>query len=285
MKYLIIPFFLITQLIYSQEYKLVYTQQENNNDNILLADESGPIKQITSHRSKDSSPVISPDGKRMVFTSERVGWWKIWTMNLETVEFKQLTFSSSAEYSPSWSPDGKSIVFVSSRDGNQEIYTMNSEGKNQTNITNNSASDVMPFWGNDNKIYYSTEINGIYQLARMAPDGNNKEVLTSGKINILMPSLSNDRSKILFYGDFKNNYEIGILDLKTNKITQITSDPLLDMRPRWSADNKKIVFERGNKGNNHHVFIMNTDGSQIKQITKKGYNYSPSFMKINVLND
>ena len=153
MKYLIIPIYLLSHLIYSQNYQFVYTQQVNNNDNIFLADESGPIKQITNHRSKDSSPVISPDGKWMIFTSERAGWWKIWTMNLETEEVKQLTFSSNAEYSPSWSPDGKSIVFVSSRDGNQVIYTMDRDGENQINITKNTTSYVMPLSGRDNNIY------------------------------------------------------------------------------------------------------------------------------------
>ena len=255
---------------------IIFTRQINNNDNLMIM-QNGNVETLTNHPRKDSSPMISPDGKMVVFTSERVGWWKIWTMSLESREVKQLTDKSSADYSPSWSQDGKQIVFTSSRDGNQEIYMMDEDGSNQRNITKNSSEDTMPYWGTDGYIYYSTEADGAYQIARIRPDGTNKEILTNTPGNKLMPQPSKDGTKILYYGDQDGNMEIYLLDINTKGVTRLTNHPLMDIRPRWSVDNAKIVFERGNKGDNHHIYIMDANGNSLKQLTSKNYNYTPSF--------
>ncbi len=275
-KYLILIalFILISQL---SAQKIIYTSQVNNNDNLMILDEKGSIKALTDHPRKDSSPMISPDGKSMVFTSERVGWWKIWTLNLETNEFRQLTNRSSADYSPSWSPEGNKIVFTSTRDGNQEVYTMNKDGSNKINLTQSKSEDIMPFWSKNDYIYYSSNRDGFYQIMRMKSDGSEKELLTNTEGNKLMPQPAGDETKILYYGDADGNMEIYLMDLDTKKVMRLTNHPLMDMRPRWSPDYSQIVFERGNKGNNHHIYIMDADGSNVTKLTTKNYNYTPSF--------
>lgn len=265
--------------LYSQN--IIYTRQINNNDDLIIIDKNGTHQTLTDHPSKDSSPMISPNGKMVVFTSERIGWWKIWIMDLSTYELRQLTKRSSADYSPSWSPDGKQIVFTSSRDGNQEIYIMNKDGSDKVNVTQSQSSDIMPNWSKNGYIYYSTVQGDFYQIARIKPDGSAKEILTDSKSNMLMPQLSNDERKILYYGDADGNMEIYIMDLSTKKVTRLTNHPLMDIRPRWSPDSRKIVFERGNKGNNHHIYIMDSDGSNVKQLTTENYNYTPSFFTNN----
>lgn len=257
--------------------QIIYTRQIRNNDDLVLMDEKGQTRVIADHPRKDSSPMVSPDGKMLVFTSERVGWWKIWTMNLETKQTNQLTHESSADYSPAWSPDGKQIVFISSRDGNQEVYVMNKDGSNKVNITKSSTAEVMPYWSPDGYIYYSASIDGVYQLARIRPDGKEKEILTSSPDNKLMPQPSIDGKSILYYGDADGNMEIYLLNTETNLVNRLTNNPLMDIRPRWSPDNSRIVFERGNKRDNHHIYIMNRDGTELKQLTTENYNYSPSF--------
>lgn len=257
---------------------IIFTKQINNNDNLYILSVDGKTTQLTNHPRKDSSPMVSPDGLHIVLTSERQGWWKIWSMDINGKNPIQLTFSSNAEYSPSWSPDGESIVFISTRDGNQDIYTMSSDGKNQKNVTQSSASDADPFWANNGYIYYASKRDQHYQISRIKPDGTGQEWITNSNGNKFMPQLSNNGSKILYYGDESGNTDIHILDLNTQKSTRLTNHPLLDMRPRWSKDNKFIVFERGNKGNNHHIFIMDTNGENIKQLTFKNYNYTPSFI-------
>jgi TolB protein len=156
---------------------------------------------------------------------------------------------------------------------------MNRDGSNLSNITKQSSEDQMPYWAADNRIYFSTEIEGAYQIARMDGTGQNREILTSNDGDKLMPQLSADGRQILYYSDSSGNFEIYTLDVKSREVKQLTNDPLLDIRPRWSPDGRQIVFERGDKKKNQHIFIMNVDGSEPRQVTREGYNYAPSFVE------
>jgi TolB protein len=136
----------------------------------------------------------------------------------------------------------------------------------------------MPTWGADNLIYYSSKIEGTYQIVRCNPEDSSHEIITTSSGNKLMPQISNDSNRILYYGDQDGNMEIYILNIKDKSTVRLTNHPLMDIRPRWSSKNEDIVFERGNKGNNHHIYIMNLKSKNIKQLTFKNYNYSPSFV-------
>lgn len=262
----------------AQNYPVLFTKQVNGTDNIFMITETGE-RQITDHSRKDSSPLISPDGKMMVFTSERVGWWKIWTMDVAQQSFTQLTNSGNAEYAPCWSPDGEEIAFVSTRDGNAEIYVMAKNGTNLRNISQNSADDAFPFWGEDGNIYFSSGIDDVFQIVRMKPDGSAKEIIAKSNENKLMPQLSPDRKSLLYYSDAAGNNDIFIVDTDGSNRRQLTDDPLGDIRPRWSPDGKTIVFERGDKRRNQHIFIMDANGENQKQLTFSNYNYAPSFVE------
>ncbi|MCB9067684.1 MAG: PD40 domain-containing protein [Calditrichae bacterium] len=262
----------------AQNYPVLFTKQVNGTDNIFMITESGE-RQITDHSRKDSSPLISPDGKMLVFTSERVGWWKIWTMDVAQQSFTQLTNSGNAEYAPCWSPDGQQIAFVSTRDGNAEIYVMAKNGKNLRNISNNPTDDAFPFWGDDGMIYFSSEIDGVFQIVRMKPDGSAKEILAKSNENKLMPQLSPDRKSLLYYSDATGNNDIFTVNTDGSARRQLTKNPLGDIRPRWSPDGKTIVFERGDKRRNQHIFIMDANGENQKQLTFSDYNYAPSFVE------
>ncbi len=244
----------------------------------MLCDDKGNISALTNHIRKDSSPMVSPDGKKVVFTSERKGWWKIWIMDIDGKHVRQLTNNSSADYSPSWSPDGKTIIYTGTKDGNQEIYLMNPDGTNQRNMTNTRGDEVMPFWANDGFIYFSATVGNFYQIVRCKPDGSGREAITSDKGDKLMAQPSPDGRSILYYGNQEGNMEIYLYDTASKTSKRLTDHPLIDLRPRWLVDGTKIVFERGNKGNNHHIFMMNRDGSNLRKLTTRNYNYTPSFL-------
>jgi len=262
----------------AQDFEVLFTKNIGGTDQLFAINQSGEEKQITKHHSKDSSPMLSPDGKYIVFTSERVGWWEIWLMNIQEGSFDQLTNSGSAEYSPCWSPDGSRILFISSRTGNAEVFSMNANGSELTQLTDNKTNDTSPFWAADDKIYYAAEVNGTYQIMKMDSDGSGKTQLTFDKGDKLSPQLNPTTQSILYYSNQDGNPEIYICDIDGQNAKRLTDHPLQDIRPRWSSDGRLIVFERGDKRRNQHIFIMDADGSNQKQITFANYNYAPSFV-------
>src|SRR4051812_37262915 len=102
------------------------------------------VKRITNV--SDSYPMASPDGKKIVFQSNRTGDWEIFVMNFDGSELNQLTHSMGFDGCPIWSPDGTKIAFASERDNDPEIYLMTSDGNNQTRLTNSIGDDSHPHW-------------------------------------------------------------------------------------------------------------------------------------------
>ena len=117
---------------------------------IYVMDADGKnTRRLTNNRKSDSSPSWSPDGKWIIFASDRKGDdvnYEIYVMDTDGGNQRRLTNNRVHDTSPSWSSDGKRIVFSSYRDGNAEIYVMDNDGENQQKLTNNPGNDFGPAW-------------------------------------------------------------------------------------------------------------------------------------------
>ncbi len=83
---------------------------------IFVADLDGNIvKQLTNEPGYDAEPTVSPDGKKIVFTSTRSGDLELYTMNIDGTDVKQITNQLGYDGGAFFSPDSKQIVFRSSR--------------------------------------------------------------------------------------------------------------------------------------------------------------------------
>ena len=111
--------------------------------------DGGNQQRLTENRKNDWHPSWSPDGKRIVFASDRKGDlenFDIYMMDADGGNQQNLTNNRVDDGSPSWSPDGERIAFSSKREGNYEIYVMDANGANQQNLTNNPYFNVSPAW-------------------------------------------------------------------------------------------------------------------------------------------
>src|SRR5260221_311414 len=65
--------------------------------------------------------------QKIIFETNRDGWWQIYMMNSDGSNSHNLTHSVADERDPAWSPDGQHIAFVSRRDGDWAMYIMDAD--------------------------------------------------------------------------------------------------------------------------------------------------------------
>ena len=109
---------------------------------------AGRLERLTSDRYEDVDPSVSPDGRTVVFSSDRTpfgpgGARNLFTLDLATGAIRYLTYGAWRDEGPRWSPDR--IYFASDRDGTFQIYSIDSTGAGRRETrTLNGAFD--PQW-------------------------------------------------------------------------------------------------------------------------------------------
>ena len=234
-----------------------------------------------------STPSWSPDGSKIVFSSDMDGKWSsnIYVMDSDGTNITRLTTNEdSIDTSASWSPDGSKIVFSSDMDGQwgYNLYVMDSDGTNITRLTKQDSSDMSPSWSPDgSKIAFISDMHGqmFTNIYVMDSDGTNITRLTTER-NCWdeFPSWSPDGEKILFescqYEGTEFRETIFVMDSDGTNMTMLIAweDAGEDEFPSWSPDGSKIVFSSNLDGQLYgtkNIYVMDSDGTNITRLTTK----------------
>lgn len=162
------------------------------------------LQKLISGGSNNSSAQVSPDGKHIVFESNRSGWSEIWMANADGTALHQLTSNNGpVTGSPVWSPDGRSIAFDSRKEGYPYIYIMPAAAGPVRRLTSTPADNVLPSWSADGSaIYYCSRTTGRFEIWRIPVEGGNAVQITNQ--GGWAPAESPD-GKFLYYQKLEND--------------------------------------------------------------------------------
>jgi Tol biopolymer transport system component len=104
------------------------------------------IRALTDQTADSRFPRVSPDGRKVVFTSYRDGNGEIYTMNGDGGNLTRLTNNPAEDEAASWSATGGQLAFASNRDGDYEVFVMNADGSGQAQLTDNAVQDRWVVW-------------------------------------------------------------------------------------------------------------------------------------------
>ena len=107
-------------------------------------DNAGNIPMITGW-----DPTWSPDGRRILFASDRDGTTQLYTMNREGRQLTRVTSLPSIRGRSDWSPDGQFIVTYSGEPWNREVYILNADGSNVRQLTAGGGNSQGPSFSPD----------------------------------------------------------------------------------------------------------------------------------------
>jgi Tol biopolymer transport system component/tRNA A-37 threonylcarbamoyl transferase component Bud32 len=214
------------------------------------------LRQITTGKGGSWLPVVSPDGKYVVYSSGREGTPDLWIQPVKGGEPTRLTNDVRSEGWTTFSPDGTQIVF-SRRTG---IFVLSIVGRKERQLTEEGAYPA--FSPDGQHVAYRSQDgrDNIFWVIRAA--GGVPRKIYSTQTSVAGPAWSPD-GKMLLIGE--SRYALGLLGRASWKLLPVNGGPPVPVRgseevlketpfpyPKfWLADGNRVIF--GNWGQESHI--------------------------------
>jgi Tol biopolymer transport system component len=149
----------------------------------IWKEQNGAIQKLVGSPGINYAPQLSPDGKRLVYRSDRTGAAELWMSRLDGSNDVRLTyFNGPMVGAPRWAPNGNSILFECRPRGHSDICLVNPDGQDKAQVlTHWSANQIFPSWSHDEKsFYFTSNDSGRWEIYRQAVGGEPVQLTHTG---------------------------------------------------------------------------------------------------------
>lgn len=231
---------------------------------VWLADSaSGKSLQLTRSDKSSTNPRWSPDGKWLAFLSNRLeDRNQIFVIDPTGGEAQQLTKSETAIGNFAWSDDGKTIAYIANEPAAQPL------------------KDRKDYYGDYDVVregYTYVHLWTVDVAEAMKAPVPGKQRTKKKDFSIDSFAWSHDGTSIVFSATINPDLiqgvtsDIYVLKLNDDSVKKIVDQPGPDNNPRFSPDDKQIVFSSamGEKTyfSNNRLAVVSSQGGSPKSIT------------------
>ena len=211
----------------------------------VMHSDGSQVRQLTDIAGNKSTPVFSPDGRRVAFAmhdTALIGPQQLYLINSDGSGLVPLATRVGVDLYPTWSPDGARLAFSSDRAHNGwfGLYAINADGTGLQPIDTTETSNLGPSWSSrTNTILFTGGGLAQVQIFRIDPDGSSRTYITEGGL----PEWSPGGTRFL--------YACAIAKLciaQDATATVVDTMPVLSYynnqhsMPKWSPDEQRLVY-------------------------------------------
>jgi len=212
---------------------LYYTSYKSGYPDIYSHDlGSRERKVIAQHPGLNTSPALSPDGKRIAMILSFRGSPDLYVADAATGgNLKQLTKTREDESSPCWSPDGRTICFVSSREGTPGLYLISADGGEMRRLRTAGASrPTEPEWSPNGKWIVFTSMWRNFAICLVPAEGGDVVTLADGED----PSWAPNSRTVIFTRRARGRSTLSLLDVLTKGVKDVPQNSGSSSQPSWA---------------------------------------------------
>jgi hypothetical protein len=269
--------------------EIAFVSNRSGSNQIWLLDlESDELFQVSDVSGGACQPTWSPDGQQIIFVSPCLKNQQIYTgsslylIGADGTGFTPLQSSPLGDYDPDWHPSENKIAFTTIRDfGRPQIWLMDLDAGESKNISSNVVSDFQPAWSPDGEIIiFSSTRLGPTALWVMGPEGEDQDEFSRSGTKTDIDSVWSPDGEMIVFTQLKPSglgrprlfvapWKDGDPIERGRNEFQLMPETVAGMKEAdYSPDGFWLVFTSNPQGENHDIFIMRANGTDLQQITE-----------------
>lgn len=294
--------------------KLAFSAKSGPWDAIYIVDiKSGKIEKHEMKLDGVFTTSWSPDGEHIAFIGNRDGQSDLYLFGLKTQKLTQLTDDVFTDDNPSWSSDGKHIAFVSDRQNYlsaenipadfkmsqhdyhaKDVYVYSLEDPRIERITSTSWNEATPiFASDDQKLLYTSEQNGIYNIFVHSFDGSEDYPITNVISGIFQINMDKSGSKLVYTSFYNGGFDVYLMnnpldqprvELQDTQFMKQMRQPELpvyarDWKPKTFKKNQKVEKIPGSAPVDYSQYVFNKYRKKPSKKEEKDVTLAPEEFK------
>jgi Tol biopolymer transport system component/DNA-binding winged helix-turn-helix (wHTH) protein len=233
----------------------------------------GEPRRVTTDNVKVHGVDWTPDGRHLIYASNRGGLFSLWRSSIEGGEPQSLGVGGGNTDAPTVAPDGKRIAYELWQD-EANIYRLDLKQPSDAQATKllfSTRWDWNPAYSPDGaRIAFVSDRRGSSEIWTADKDGGNLAQRTSfGGPLVTAPQWSPDGKQIVFDARVDGNADLWLLEQDNAAPRRLTTQAAEETAPSFSRDGRWIYFG-SNAGGVWQVWKMPVAGGAPMQVTREG---------------
>lgn len=235
---------------------------------VFYLDERGEMVPLTSGHARNVLEDWSPDGTRVLFTSDRSGNVDLYSVAIDGTDLRRLTSDPYQDLVPRYSPDGQQIVFhrtknVSGDFDRASLHIVNADGTGERLLLDTLYQDFDPTWarGGTEIVFSCNRFGRYWDLCGVAPDGTGLH-----RIFYAFEAQHSWASPDGMYVGFQSRDDgqaIWVVDVDGTEGVKLTPD-VVSYDWGWSPDGARLALSTSDAG-----------ALQVQSISRRGEELKP----------